>query len=39
MKHWLEMGLLRVLQPFKRKPHKMVKHAETIRQQIADELF
>ena len=25
--------------PFKRQFHKMVKHIETIRQQIADELF
>ena len=26
-------------QPFKRKPHKMVKHTQTIRRQFADELF
>ena len=25
--------------PFKRQPHKMVKHIQTIRRQIADELF
>ena len=25
--------------PFKRQSHKMVKHNQTIRQQIADELF
>ena len=27
------------LQPFKRQPHKMVKHIQTIRWQFADELF
>ena len=27
------------LNPFKRQPHKMVKHTQTIRQQIADKLF
>ena len=27
------------LQPFKRQPHKMVKHTQTIRRQFADELF
>ena len=25
--------------PFKRQSHKMVKHTQTIRRQIADELF
>ena len=25
--------------PFKRQPHKMVKHTQTIRRQFADELF
>ena len=25
--------------PFKRQPHKMVKDTQTIRRQIADELF
>ena len=25
--------------PFKRQPHKMVKHTQTIRHQIADELL
>ena len=25
--------------PFMRQPHKMVKHSQTIRRQIADELF
>ena len=25
--------------PFKRQPHKMVKHTQTIRRQAADELF
>ena len=28
-----------VFNPFKRQFHKMVKHAQTIRQQIADEMF
>ena len=28
-----------VFNPFKRQPHKMVKHSQTIRRQIADELF
>ena len=27
------------LQPFKRQSHKMIKHTQTIRRQIADELF
>ena len=27
------------IQTFKRQSHKMVKHTQTIRQQIADELF
>ena len=27
------------LSPLKRQSHKMVKHAQTIRRQIADELF
>ena len=27
------------LQPFKRQPQKMVKNTQTIRRQIADELF
>ena len=35
---WLFVWLF-VFQPFKRKPHKMVKHIQTIRRQIADELF
>ena len=26
-------------QPFKRQPHKMIKHTNTICRQIADELF
>ena len=26
-------------EPFKRQPHEMVKHTQTIRRQIADELF
>ena len=29
----------RLSQPFKRLPHKMVKHTQTIRRQFADELF
>ena len=28
-----------IREPFKRQPRKMVKHTETIRGQIADELF
>ena len=27
------------IQPIQRKPHKMVKHTQTIRRQFADELF
>ena len=27
------------LSPFKRQSHKMVKHTQTIRRQIADEFF
>ena len=27
------------IQHFKRQPHKMVKHIQTIRRKIADELF
>ena len=27
------------LYPFKRQPHKMFKHTQKIRRQIADELF
>ena len=31
--------LLCYYQPFKRQFHKMVRHIQTIRRQIADELF
>ena len=33
-KHEYEM-----IKPFKRQPHKIVKHTQTIRRQIAEELF
>ena len=34
VEHWLKMGY-----PFKRQSHKMVKQTQTIRRQIAGELF
>ena len=35
---WKREVFLR-LYPYKRQPHKMVKHTQTIRRQFADELF
>ena len=34
-----DLGLAIVKQPFRRQFNKMVKHTQTIRQQIANELF
>ena len=34
--HW---RILNIYLPFRRLPHKMVKHIQTIRRQIADKLF
>ena len=33
------MGASTVRQPFQHQPHKVVKHTQTIRRQIANELF